>query len=209
MASLTIDVISDVVCPWCYIGVHRLETAMRLFDAPVDYTLRFHPYLLDASVPDEGEFIAERIRARYRTDPEAMFDRVNEAARESSLDLDIRKQPRTYPTVKAHTLLRLAVAHDAQLAVAHALFRTHFVDAGNIADPATLVAIGTGAGLDAEFVTSALSNENALAQTRSEAARLAEGGIRGVPFFLFGGKVTVSGAQTAPSLMQAMRQVIG
>ena len=105
--------------------------------------------------------------------------------------------------------MRLAVAHDAQLAVAHALFRTHFGDAGNIADLATLVAIGTGAGLDAEFVASALSNENALAQTRSEAARLAEGGIRGVPFFLFGGKVTVSGAQTAPSLMQAMRQVIG
>jgi len=209
MASLTIDVISDVVCPWCYIGLHRLETAIRLFDAPVDCTLRFHPYLLDATVPEEGQLVAERLRDRYRADPEQMFDRVTDAAREGGHALDARKQTRTYPTVKAHTLLRLAVAHAAQHTVARELFRTHFDEGGNIADTDTLVTIGSRAGLDTQLVTTTLTNPNALAQTRAEAAHLAESGIRGVPFFLFGGKLAVSGAQAVPSLMQAMRQVIG
>jgi predicted DsbA family dithiol-disulfide isomerase len=207
MASITVDIISDVVCPWCFIGLHRLQVAMRLFDVPVDFTLRFHPYLLDASVPESGERIADRIRARYQgADPEPMFDRVNEAARESGLDLDVRRQPTTYPTLKAHTLLRLAAVHDVQLAVAHALFRTHFMEAGNVSDNAALVRIAADCGMDAELAASAIASERALAQTKAEAAHLADSGVRGVPFFLFGGKLAVSGAQPVPALMQAMRQ---
>jgi predicted DsbA family dithiol-disulfide isomerase len=207
MASITVDIISDVVCPWCYIGLHRLHVAMRLFDVPVDFTVRFHPYLLDASVAEAGESIADRLRARYRgANADEMFDRVNAAARECGLDLDVRRQPMTYPTVKAHTLLRLAAVHDVQPAVADALFRTHFVEAGNIADTDTLVRIATECGMDVELAASTIVNERALAQTRTEAAHLADSGVRGVPFFLFGGKLAVSGAQPVPALMQAMRQ---
>lgn len=207
MASVTVDIISDVVCPWCFIGLHRLQVAMRLFDAPVDFTVRFHPYFLDPSVAEAGESIAHRIRARYRgADADQMFDRVNAAARSCGLDLDVRRQPTTYPTLKAHTLLRLAAVHDVQLPVARALFRTHFVEAGNIADVATLERIAGECGMDVELATSTLANARALEQTRSEATHLADSGVRGVPFFLFGGKLAVSGAQPVPALMQAMRQ---
>jgi predicted DsbA family dithiol-disulfide isomerase len=207
MASLTVDIISDVVCPWCFIGLHRLHVAMRLFDVPVDFSVRFHPYLLDASVPEEGESVAERLRARYRgADLDAMLDRVGAAARESGLDLDVRRQTKTYPTLKAHTLLRLAAVHDVQLPVANALFRTHFLEAGNVADTATLLRIAGDCGMDVELAASTLANDRAIAQTRAEAAHLAESGVRGVPFFLFGGKLPLSGAQPVPALMQAMRQ---
>lgn len=210
MASLTVDIVSDVVCPWCFIGVDRLYRAMRLFDVPVDYTVRFHPYFLDAAVPEEGESIAERLRTRYRgANVDEMFARVNEAARETGLELDVRRQTKTYPTLKAHTLLRLAAVHDVQPQVAHALFREHFVEAGNIADTATLVRIGSSCGMDAELLVSMLASPNALAQTRAEAAHLADSGIRGVPFFLLGSKLGVSGAQPVPAIMQALRQVAG
>lgn len=210
MASLTIDIVSDVVCPWCYIGVDRLYQAMRLFDVPVEYTVRFHPYFLDATVPEGGELIADRLRARYRgANVDEMFARVNDAARESGLDLDVRRQTKTYPTLKAHTLLRIAAIHDVQAKVALALFREHFDEAGNIADTATLVRIGTSCGIDAELLVSMLGNANTLAQTRAEAAQLADSGIRGVPFFLLGSKLGVSGAQPVPAIMQALRQVAG
>jgi len=180
---------------------------MRLFDVPVDFTVRFHPYLLDASVPEAGESVAERLRARYRgVDLDVMFDRVSAAAKESGLDLDVRRQPNTYPTVKAHALLRLAVVHDVQLPVANALFRTHFLEAGNVAETATLLRIAGECGMDVELAASTLANDRALAQTHAEAAHLAESGVRGVPFFLFGGKLPLSGAQPVPALMQAMRQ---
>lgn len=210
MVRLTIDIVSDVVCPWCYIGVDRLYRAMRLFDVPVDYTVRFHPYFLDSSVPEEGELIADRLRARYRgTNVDEMFDRVNAAAKESGLALDVRRQQRSYPTLKAHTLLRVAAIHDVQEKVARALFREHFDEAGNIADTATLVRIGVAFGIDEALLLSMLTNPNSLAQTRTEAAHLADSGIRGVPFFLLGSKLGVSGAQPVPAMMQALRQVAG
>ena len=93
-----------------------------------------------------------------------------------------------------------------QLSVANALFRTHFVEAGNVADTATLLRIAGECGMDVELAASTLGNERALTQTRVEAAHLAESGVRGVPFFLFGGKLPMSGAQPVPALMQAMRQ---
>jgi predicted DsbA family dithiol-disulfide isomerase len=182
---------------------------MRLFDVPVDFTVRLHPYLLDASVAEGGERIAERLHARYPSaDLDQMFDRVEAAARESGLELDARKQAFTFPTIKAHTLLRLAATRDVQLQVAYALFRTHFVEAGNVADRDTLVRVAAECGLDAELAATTLADPRALEQTRLEAAHLAESGVRGVPFFLLGGKLAVSGAQPVPTLMQAMRQFV-
>ncbi len=208
MTSLTVDIVSDLVCPWCFIGVERLLTAIRLFDIPVEFTLRFHPFLLDAAVPEAGLPVAERLQSLFGTEPDPHFDRVNAAAHESGLALDARRQPNTYPTVKAHTLIRLASAHGAQLRVVESLFFVHFVEAGNIASNATLVRIGAEAGLDPVDVAAAIGNERALDETRAHAVRLVDSGVTGVPFFLLGSKLAVSGAQTVPTFMQALRQVV-
>ena len=205
METLTLDFISDMVCPWCYIGLHRLETAMRLVDRPLRFSLRFHPYLLDPAISDRGVNGAARLRKKYGVDTKSMFAQVEEAARDSDLRLDLSRQKKIYPTVRAHTLLRAAATARAQQQVARALFETHFVEGGNINDVGTLLRVGVKAGLDGDRLRTELTNPAALAQTLSEANHLAESGISGVPFLLVAGKKAISGAQTVPALMQAMR----
>ncbi len=204
METLTLDFISDVVCPWCYIGLHRLETAMRLVDRPLRFSLRFHPYLLDPSVSEAGVNGAARLRKKYGVNTKSMLAQVEEAARDSNLSLDLSRQKKIYPTVRAHTLLRAAAKANAQHEVARALFETHFVEAGNINDVGTLLRVGVKAGLDGDRLRTELTNPAALAQTLSEANHLAESGISGVPFLLVAGRKAISGAQSVPALMQAM-----
>src|SRR5436190_20748908 len=133
-SPLRIDVVSDVVCPWCYIGADRLEKAIASLELGGRVEVTYHPFLLRPDAPDSGADLHEELRRKYGADPQQLFARVEAAARESGLELDLSKQRLTYPTVRAHTLLRHAKAKGTQQALAKALFEAHFVAAHNIAD---------------------------------------------------------------------------
>jgi predicted DsbA family dithiol-disulfide isomerase len=208
LPSLTVDVFSDVVCPWCFIGSVRLEQALEGLKDELEAEVCYHPFFLDASVPPEGISVPDKLRKKYGVEPKQLWARAESAAHESGLALDLSKQPMMYPTGAAHTLLRHAHARGTQQALVGALFRHYFQDAQNIADPAVLSAIAAQHGFTRAEALELIQAPGELELTHDEATSAVQGGIRGVPFFIFGGRLAVSGAQSVAILQAAMRQAL-
>jgi len=200
---LRVDVISDVVCPWCLIGTVRLEQALAQAGM-TDAEVRFHPFLLDPTTPPEGVDLRDRLRRKYRLEPDTMFGRVEDAARQSGIPLDFSKVRWSVNTVRAHTLLRHAAARGTQRALARALFEAYFLEGKDIGDPRVLTALGAAHGLAENQVRALLDDEAELEATRVEAAVPARNGVAGVPFFVFGGRVALSGAQSVETFLRAI-----
>ena len=194
MRTLRVDIYSDVVCPWCFVGVRRLERAMASQGAG-DASLRFHPYLLHPDAPPEGIDLREMLARKYGGDPERMFERVERAAAESGIALDFSRVSRTYSTVGAHTLLRHAASRRTQPALAGALHSAYFLEGHNVADPAVLVELAAAHGFTSADAEQLLADEAERLQTVDDARQAARLGIRGVPFFLFDERYALSGAQ--------------
>ncbi|HYQ17899.1 MAG TPA: DsbA family protein, partial [Polyangiaceae bacterium] len=134
--------------------------------------------------------------------------KVEAAAADSGLALDLSLQPKMYPTGAAHTLLRHAHAKGSQLGLVSALFRAYFQQAQNIADENVLATLAADHGFTREEALELVSTPAELELTREEALGAAQGGIRGVPFFIFGGSLAVSGAQSVSVLSGAIRQAL-
>lgn len=196
---MQIDVWSDVVCPWCYIGKRRLEAALSQFPDRERVTVVFHAFELDPSAPRQATQTLDELLARkYGMPPAqvaAMQERVTGLARAEGLAFALdRARPEN--TFDAHRLIALAKAHGRQAAVKEALMSAYFEQGRRVGDPAELRAIGLAAGLPADEVDQVLADPTRFADAvrgdESEARRL---GIRGVPFFVVDGKYGVSGAQ--------------
>src|SRR5437016_1029728 len=127
--SLQIDLFADVVCPWCFVGSERLERVLAALGRPARVTHR--PFLLDPNTPAEGDDIPARLRRKYGVPPEQLWARLEAEARKSELELDLSKQRRSYPTARAHTLIRHAAAKGTQRALVRALYRANFQEARN------------------------------------------------------------------------------
>jgi len=206
MAPLSVEVYSDIVCPWCFIGHHRLGRVIASLPGSPEVTITHSPFFLQNDTPAEGVDIPDMLRKKYGADPRQMFASVEAAARSSDLPLDLSRQPRMYPTAAAHTLLRLAAPRGTQHALTLALFQANFVDALNIADPAVLATVAAPHGFTADEVAKICADPAEQQTTRDEARRAAGRGIRGVPFFVFNGRLGVSGAQPEATLRQALLQ---
>ncbi len=206
--SIAIDLFSDVVCPWCFIGSVRLEQALGSLASEVEAEVCYHPFFLDAHVPRSGVSVPEKLRKKYGVDPKQLWSRAEAAARESGIALDLSRQAMTYPTDAAHTLLRHAHAKGTQRALASAFFHAYFVEAKNIAEESVLADIAEQHGFSREEALELASAPAELELTREEALSAAQGGIRGVPFFVFDGRLAVSGAQSVGVLQAAIRKAL-
>ena len=197
MTFPSIELISDVICPWCFIGLRRLEDALAE-EGAASAPITFHPYQLDPSTPPEGADLRERLAAKYGGDPQAMFQRVEQAARESGIPLDF-------------SLIARAGASDkgTQHALAKALFEAYFLEGKDIGADAVLVEIASAHGFDRAEAQALLEDRAALDSTRAEAEAMSRRGIRGVPFTIFGGSLAVSGAQPVDIFCQAFRRARG
>lgn len=208
MGELTIDVFSDVICPWCFIGARRLDQALEALaqNGPdgVRAQITFRPFLLDPSTPPEGADLRARLRAKYGGDPERMFANVEAAARSSGIPLDFSKVRRTPPTVAAHTLLRHATARGTGHDLAIALFDGYFLKGRDIGDPAQLAAVAAGHGFSEDEARLLAADERELRATRLEAEAAVANGVRAVPLFVFGGRTKLSGAQPPDILRQVI-----
>lgn len=205
--SLTIDVVSDVMCPWCYIGTKHLEDALAALP-DVEATVRHQPFLLDPHTPPEGADLRERLRAKYRTDPEAMFARVQDAARRAGLGIDFSKVRRSHPTAAAHTLLRHAGAKGTQRALLRALFEAYFLRGEDVGDASHLADLSAAHGFTRDEALRLATDPSELATTRDEAAAMSEQGVTGVPFFVFDERLAASGAQPAAVLREAIARAL-
>jgi predicted DsbA family dithiol-disulfide isomerase len=207
---LTIDVVSDVVCPWCFIGKRRLEGALALYarahpDAPAP-TVTWRPFQLNPGMPDEGMAREEYVRRKFGSQGGAVYDRVSAVGREVGIAFKFDQIKRQPNTLAAHSLIELAEARGAQDAVVEALFTAYFLDGVDLTDRASLAAIATGAGLDLGEVEGWLDNAQAREAAANEDARAREIGIEGVPFFIFNSRVGLSGAHPSEALLEAMKQ---
>ena len=137
---LDITIVSDVICPWCFIGTRRLDQVLATMP-DVDARIQYRAFLLDPTVPPEGADLRDRLRKKYGADPEAMFVRIEQAARDTGIPLDFSNVRRTPNTIPAHTLLRHAAARGTQRQLSDALFSAYFLHGQDISAPDVLAAI--------------------------------------------------------------------
>lgn len=211
--SLRVDVISDVVCPWCYVGKRQLERALARWrekhpEAP-EPLVRWHPFQLNPDLPEEGMSRADYLARKFGTaDPGAIYQRVGEAARAAGLDPDFAKIARQPNTLRAHALIGAAPAGEPQQAMVERLFRAYFVEGADLTSRDPLLLLAHEAGLPDRAAQEALAGEGVQRAARddTEARRL---GVSGVPFFVIDGKLGVNGAQGADALLAAFEQARG
>ena len=193
--TIKIDLFTDTVCPWCLVGAERLDQAIAALPDDVVVEVENHPFYLDPTTPEEGVVVADMLREKYGRDPNEMWERVESEARKSGIALDLSKQPRSFPTRKGHTLVRLAKAKGTQHALANAIAWAYFMDHQLINDDDVLAGIAEKHGFTRDEALAAVRDERELAITHQQAIAAAQQGIQGVPFFVFDNKFALSGCQ--------------
>ena len=200
-----IDVISDVVCPWCFIGKHRLEKALALRPG-VAVEVRWRPYFLNDWIPREGisreDYLTTKFGSveRYK----GIAQRVTAAAEEEGLVYASDKVKRQPNTLDCHRLIRWAEVEGKAGEMKQKLMDLYFTQGADLTDRKTLVQAAVAVGLDADTVREGLASDQDVAAIEQEALSAKEAGIEGVPCFIFGGKFAVSGAQSPEYLAEAI-----
>jgi predicted DsbA family dithiol-disulfide isomerase len=205
--TLPIDMISDVVCPWCFIGKRRLEKAIALKPAiPVE--LHFRPYFLNPWIPREGisreKYLTTKFGSpeRYR----GIAQRVAEAAAAEGLTYEIDGIKRQPNTLDCHRLILWAGQAGHAARMKQRLMDLYFTEGGDLTDPEMLVGAAADSGLDADLVRQRLATDEDVARVEREANSAKEAGIDGVPCFVLGGLLAVQGAQAPDYLAQAIER---
>ena len=203
---LTIDVVSDVVCPWCYLGEKRLETALAERSGPV--AVRWRPYQLDPTIPagglDRAEYMAKKFGKSGRL--QSIHDNLTRLGAEFGIPFAFDKIKRSPNTLDAHRVIRWASSAGVQEKVVDRLFKAYFVEGRDIGDRRVLTEIAAECGLDAELVARLLTEGADSDLVRQEVEQAQAMGVSGVPFFIFAGRIGVPGAQEPSVLRQAMAQ---
>ncbi len=207
MTALPIDMVSDVVCPWCFIGKRRLEKAIAL-KPEIPVTVRFHPYFLNPWVPRAGisreEYLVTKFGSVERYNSNAQ--RVAETAAGEGLTYSFDKIKRQPNTLDCHRLILWAgdIGNDAQMK--QRLMDLYFTEGGDLTDREVLVQAGADCGLNADRVRELLAGDHDIARIEQEANSAKDAGIDGVPCFILGGLVAVQGAQSPEHLAQAIER---
>lgn len=207
MPALSVLVISDVVCPWCLIGTERLHQALAQRPA-VEADVEMAPFLLDAAVPAGGQDLRERLRKKYGADPEAMLGRVEAAARASGIPLDFRKVTRWSDTIGAHVLIERARDKGTQVALARDLFHAYFLEGRDLSDPDVLARVASAHGFETDEALALVADGKERDAVKTAAREASQQGVSGVPFFVFGGKYALSGAQPVDVFLQAIDKAV-
>jgi predicted DsbA family dithiol-disulfide isomerase len=207
--KLPVDVWSDVVCPWCAIGKRRLEQALAQFAHRDDVDAVWHAFELDPRAPavqtDDNASRLARKYGRTRDDALAMMRHVEEVAAKDGLELRLTTA-RTGNTFDAHRVIHMAAERGLQGAVKERFLRGYMTENEAIGDREVLVRLAAEAGLAADEVRAALASDRFAAEVRDDENAARSLGINGVPFFVFGGKYAVSGAQPAHVMLGALEQ---
>ncbi|MGO9465184.1 MAG: DsbA family oxidoreductase [Isosphaeraceae bacterium] len=204
---LAVDVISDVICPWCYIGKKRLEKAIAAFEGQHEVRVHWHAFQLNPTMPKEGINRKEyRIRKFGSWERSLELDaKVVAVGETEGIHFAFDQIERTPNTVDAHRLIWLADQQDCQDAVVEALFRAYFTEGRDISNRQTLIDVVTEAGLVRQLAEAMPNSQEGMAAI-NEAERHRVGGV---PFFLINNEITLSGAQQPDAFLAAFREAIG
>lgn len=211
--SLKIDVISDVVCPWCFVGKRRLDEALQIWharhpDNPAQ--VHWHPFELNPDMPAEGMDRRDYLEAKFGGPKRAreVYARVEAAGREAGIGFDFSSIELQPNTVDAHRLIAWAGRQGRQAEMVEAMFRGYFLDGRDLTQRETLETLAVAAGLDRVAASDFLRTREGVDQVKSDEESAQQIGVQGVPFFIFNGRLAVSGAQPAEVLLNAMEQAM-
>ena len=208
MTAVNIDIVSDVVCPWCYLGKARLEAALSALPG-IDAAIHWRPYMLDPSIPRGGVDRKAYMEAKFGPGPglAEAHKRLEALGREAGIAYDFATIKVSPNTMNAHRLIRWAAqaGPGIQNKVVDALFKAYFEDGKDIGNDEVLKDIAKSAGMDPGIVTTLLPTDAEEAGVIGEIAQAKQLGVTGVPCFIINQKYAVSGAQTPDILADAIR----
>ena len=205
---LQIDIVSDVVCPWCYIGKKRIEDALALAnDVPVE--VHWRPFFLNPWVPREGISRDDYLTAKFGSVEayKGIAGRVSQAASDEGLDYNTQLVKRQPNTTDCHRLIHWADADGKAAQMKQRLMELYFRDGGDLTDVNVLVKAAADIGMDGESVRKRLATDEDVELISAQAKDASDKGISGVPTFVLAEKYAISGAQPAEQLAKAIRQV--
>lgn len=208
--KMTIDFVSDIVCPWCVIGLKGLEEALARMTEVVDAEIRFHPFELNPAMAPEGENIVEHIGRKYGATPEqsaATRAMIRERAGALGFTMAMGDESRIYNTFDAHRLLHWAGLVGDQRALKLALFTAYFTDGKSPGDREVLLAAAEQAGLDPVAAAEVLDSGHYAEEVRAEETLWQSRGIQSVPAIVIDQRYLISGGQPPEAFEQALREI--
>ncbi|MES2518325.1 MAG: DsbA family oxidoreductase [Bacteroidota bacterium] len=210
--QIRIDVVSDVVCPWCYIGKRRLEKAIKYTQSSDNVQVEnveivYHPFQLDPSVPLEGIDFQTYMENRFGSNFVDKFRQVEQAAQTEGLEFDFSNLPKAINTFTLHRILTVAERDGIQSEVKESLMKAYFVDKIDLTKDSVLIEILEKNGWSADKTTQIIHSEIATDEVKEEMNYYRQLGVSGVPFFIFNQKYAISGAQPVEVFAEIIEKV--
>lgn len=209
--EITIEVWSDVMCPFCYIGKRRLEKALASFDPKNKVSVQWKSYQLAPNLVTNTEISSYEHLATHKgisvEEAKTMSDQISTMAKADGLEYHLDKSV-VANSFNAHRLSHFAKVHNKQNELEELLFQAHFTDGKNIDDIDTLVGMAESLGLDAAAARKVLESDEYADDVRRDIAEAQQIGVQGVPFFVFNRKYAVSGAQPVEAFTQTLEAVV-
>ncbi|PCH46718.1 MAG: disulfide bond formation protein DsbA [Hyphomicrobiales bacterium] len=209
--SINLDVVSDVMCPWCYIGKRRLEKAISSLD-DLQVNIRWRPFQLDPTLPAKGKDRRAYLEAKFGGPEKAkqIYANINEAGRNEGLDFNFDAIKVSSNTLDAHRIIRWASNEgtDVQNALVERLFQLYFMEGANIGNHQILIDAAKDTGMDAAVVGALLTTSEDREAVLEEIAVAQQMGVTGVPCFIIENKYAVMGAQEPEHIAEALRQAV-
>lgn len=205
---LRIDIVSDVVCPWCVIGYKQLDEALR--QTNTDYEIHWHPFELNPNMPSEGQNMREHIMEKYGSTAQQSDEsraRITQAGAEVGFDFNFTDDMRMHNTFNLHQLLHWAESQGQMHELKQALFTAHFTDGRNISDNEVLADIAAETGLDRDEALAVLQDQRFAQEVREIEQHWQRQGVQSVPAIVFNEQHLVSGAQGVENFISILKQL--
>lgn len=208
-AKIKIGVVSDVVCPWCYIGKRRLERAIHESSDRFDFEVEYFPFELNPQMPEEGTDYRQYLVRKFGSEPKflQLTNHVKEIAAQEGLEYNMDLQKISPNTRNAHRIILVAKEDGKQVAVVEALFKAYFTDGVDLSRIDNLIDISVQAGLDRTKIQQLLESTTGKLEIEMAEKELQDLGITGVPFYIIDNKFAISGAQSPDAFVKVFEEV--
>ena len=206
--KLQIDIVSDVMCPWCIIGYRQLATALEATDTP--HEIRWHPFELNPNMPSEGQNISEHLAEKYgstKAESDANRERLKQMGAELGFEFRYADDMRMHNTFNVHQLLHWADQQDRKHDLKMAFFAAHFTHGRNLSDNTVLADVAAEIGLDRDDALAVLTDQRFAKEVRTAEQHWMNQGIQGVPAMIFNHRHLVTGAQGVESFTRILEQL--
>lgn len=210
MKKLSIDIVSDVVCPWCAVGYGNLNKALQQLGTEVQADIAWHPFQLNPYMGKEGQDINEHLSEKYGLTSEqlqANKQHLVERGKESGIEFNFGQRSRIYNTLDCHILLHFAGEQDKQTELKLALFHAYFTNGLDISDQAVLLDCVEDVGLDRAEAQAVLKDEQYKRTVQDEESKYKHMGIQSVPAFIINDKYLISGGQPVEAFVQGLKDI--